>query len=602
MIRSRRARGVFALLAVAGLAAACVPPPPPPPPPLGFPCSTPAGSAVSGNDPLRSGWYPDQPGLNPSAGGECGFGEVWSKSVNGQVYAAPLVDAGAGPNGTLLVTTETNDIYGFDAVTGQQLWTRKLGPAWNPADLDPGCTDLVPSVGVTSTPAIDAASHTAYVVAKTYATGTSGPAATYMHAIDTNSGNERLNFPVPLQGTADTDPTATFDPTMHLQRPGLLLMNGVVYAAFGGHCDLPPYRGWVMGISTQGTARVGGAITTRWADELLVPPAPPEFGKPGGGIWQAGGRLVSDKPGEILVVSGNGIVPPAAVPGSTPPPTLGESVTRLKVLPNGRLQASDFFSPCNAQQLSERDQDIGSGAPLVLPPDVFGSSPNLAVVVGKEGTVYLVNRDDLGGYQQGPAGSCPEGAGPPAGDNVVSTFKLPGSPGIWATPAVWPGDGGIIYVPYPTFFCCEGKLTAYRVVDSGGQPTLSLAGQSADRYGYASSSTVITSDGKTSGSALVWGTFFPVNPGGAQDAELRAYDANPVNGALTLRGTWPIGTGNKFTTPTVHNGRVYVVARDGAANGRVFAFGVGGQGATEAPLRRPSTAGAPADQGPDREG
>jgi PQQ-like domain len=555
---------------------------------------------VSGNDPLRTGWYPDQPGLNPSAGGGCGFGEQWSTGVDGQVYAAPLVDPGAGANGTLLVATETNHVYGLNAETGQQAWHRSdLGVPWNPADL--GCNDLIPSVGITSTPAIDPTTHTAYLFSKTYAAGTSGPAQYKVHAIDVATGAEKPNFPVVIQGAADNDPSAIFDATQHLQRPGLLLMDGVVYAAFGGHCDFPPYRGWVVGVN--GTS---GATTARWTDVALVPPSPPELGKPGGGIWQAGGRLVSDAPGDILLVSGNGEVPPAPLPGSTPSPRLGESTIRLHVLPGGTLQATDFWTPCNAQDLSDNDHDIGSGAPLALP-NSFGTSavPHVLVVVGKEGPIYLLNRDDLGGFQQGAPGSCVDGSGN-AGDDIGSSFALPNTPGVWATPAMWPGDGGSIYVPNPTFFGANaGKLTSYNVVDVGAQPTLSLAGQSSDPFGYGSSSAIVTSEGTSSGSALVWVTFFPVNPGQQQNGELRAYDANPAGGVLTLRGSWPIGTGNKFTTPTVHDGRVYVVARDGAANGRAFGFGVGGTAATQAPqapARGPSIAGVPPDAGPDREG
>jgi putative pyrroloquinoline-quinone binding quinoprotein len=545
---------------------------------------------------LRSGWYPDQPGLNPSAGGECAFGELWSKPVNGQVYAAPLVEPDAGTNGTMFVATETNDIYGFDAVTGQQLWTRNLGVPWNAADLD--CNDLTPTVGITSTPAIDSTTNTAYVVGKTYASGASGTAAWQAHAIDLATGNEKPNFPVTLQGAADNDPTATFDPTLHLQRPGLLLMGGVVYAAFGGHCDVPPYRGWVVGIN--GTS---GATTARWTDEALIPPSLPETGKPGGGIWQAGGRLLSDKPGEILLVAGNGAVPPAALPGSTPPPQLGESAIRLKVQPGGTLLPTDFWAPCNAQALAGNDLDIGSGAPLVLP-DSFGTPavPHVLAVVGKEGPVYLLNRDHLGGFQQGSPGSCVDGSGH-AGDDIPGSFALSDTSGVWATPAMWPGDGGSIYVPSPTFYGGTlGKLTSYNVVDNGGQPTLSLGGQSSDPFGYGSSSAIVTSDGTTSGSALVWVTYFPTDPGSQQNGELRAYDASPTGGVLTLRGSWPIGTGNKFTTPTVHNGRMYVVARDGVANGRVFGFGVGGAGATQAPPRGPSIASVPPGAGPDREG
>lgn len=597
-ITRRRAFALAALLGIATVAAACVPPPPPPPPALDFPCNASGGSPVPGNEPLQTGWYPNQPGLNPSVGGGCGFGQQWSVQVNGQVYARPRVDPGVGTNGTLVVATETNDVYGLDAATGQQRWHRNdLGVPWNPADLS--CGDLSPWVGITSTPAIDSSTHTAYLFSKTYVSGTSGPAQYKAHAIDIATGNERPNFPVVIQGAADNDPTATFDATYHLQRPGLLLMNGVVYAAFGGHCDAPPYRGWIVGIN--GTT---GATTARWTDIALATPGAPEVGKPGGGIWQAGGMLLSDKAGEMLLVSGNGEVPPAPIPGATPPTHLGESAIRLQVLQTGQLAAKDFWSPCNAQDLSDNDRDIGSGAPLVLP-DSFGTSavPHVLVVVGKEGPIYLLNRDDLGGFQQGAAGACVDQSGH-AGDDIASSFGLPNIPGVWATPAMWPGDGGSIYVPNPTFFGGDqGKLTSYQIVDNGGQPTLSLAGQSSDPFGYGSSSAIVTSTGTTSGSALVWVTYFPLNPGQQQNGELRAYDANPSGGILTLRGSWPIGTGNKFTTPTVQNGRMYVVGRDGDANGRVLGFGVGGAAAAQAPAPRgPSTASVPPDARPDREG
>jgi hypothetical protein len=213
--------------------------------------------------------------------------------------------------------------------------------------------------------------------------------------------------------------------------------------------------------------------------------------------------------------------------------------------------------------------------------------------------LYLLNRDDLGGFQQGPAGACPDQSGN-AGDDIASSFGLPNTPGVWATPAMWPGDGGSVYVPNPTFFGLNpGKLTSYQVVNVGGQPTLSLA----DPFGYGSSSAIVTSTGSTSGSALVWVTYWPVNPGQQQNAELRAYDANPTGGVLTLRGSWPIGTGNKFTTPTVHDSSMYVVARNGDTDGLVFGFGVSGAFAAQAPAPRgPSTASVPPDARPDREG
>jgi len=316
------------------------------------------------------------------------------------------------------------------------------------------------------------------------------------------------------------------------------------------------------------------------------------FGYPGGGIWQTGGRLVNQN-GDILLVSGNGVVASTPTAGSAPPNTLGEAAIRLKVQPSGHLQPIDFFSPCNAQALSDADLDIGTGAPLVLP-DSFGTNPHLLLFAGKTPTLYLLNRDQFGGFQQGSAGSCPDGSGN-AGDAIVSSFDTPDvTSGPWATPAVWPGDGGLIYLPnrrQPD----SGKLTAYRVTSVGGTPTLQVAGESNDDpYGYGTSSAIITSDGTTSGSALMWIVWLPDATG--VGAELRAYDANPDGGVLTLRGRFPIGQGNKFTIPTARDGRIYVGARDGNVN----AFGVLPQGTTAQtpPPPRRSTA----NQAPDREG
>lgn len=587
---------VLVVLALVGLLAACAPtkpPPPPPLPPLDMPCSASSGSPVAGNDPLRSGWYPDQPGLNPNAGGQCAFGEQWSAPVDGQVYAQPLVDPGANaPNGTLLVATETNNVYGFDAVDGHLLWAKNFGTSWDPngisgPDGSQGCQDLAPAVGITGTPAVDPASHTAYFFAKT------SDSAYKAHAIDLNNGQERSGFPVTISGNADNDPTVSFDAFRHLQRPGLLLMNGVVYAAFGGHCDFSPYRGWVVGVNA-----TTGAIATRWTDEALLPPPPDPLplGYPGGGIWESGGRLVNDN-GDIVLASGNGVVPSIPTAGSVPPNTLGEATLRLKVLPGGALQAVDFFSPCDAQSLADQDLDIGTGAPLVLP-NSFGTAahPHLLLVVGKSPTLYLLDRGDFGGYQQGAAGSCPDGSGD-AGDHVLSTLTAPNTTlGPWATPAVWPGDGGLIYVPYQNAFGGSGKFTAYRVTpDGNGTPQLSVAGQSNDDpNGFGSSSAIITSDGTTSGSGLVWLVRLPAPDG--VGAELRAYDADPSGGVLTLRGRWPVGQGTKFNTPTVFRGRVYV----GAGDGLVHAFGVLPQGtAAQSP---PPPRHATTNQVPDREG
>src|SRR6202035_2679106 len=211
-----------------------------------------SGITNSGDD-LRTGWYPDEPSLTPQLLTGGSFGQLWSATVSGQVYAQPLL-----ANGTLLIATENNLLYGLDPASGALKWAHpaNLGIPWNAADI--GCGDLAPTIGVTATPVIDPATNTAYLTHKTYVSGSSGTARWYMDAIDLASGAERSGFPVALEGSAQNAPGQSFHPTTQLQRPGLLLMNGVVYAAFGSDCDDPPWQGWVFGISTAGT------IKARW--------------------------------------------------------------------------------------------------------------------------------------------------------------------------------------------------------------------------------------------------------------------------------------------------------------------------------------------------
>ena len=502
-------------------------------------------------DSLRTGWYPNQPLLDPDAVAGASFSQVFDAPVTGQIYAQPLV-----ANGVVFVATETNDLFGLDALDGSVRWTHNLGEPWHPSDFN--CNDLVPAIGITGTPAIDTATGTAYLLSKTYAAGTSGPAVWQAHAVDVLTGEERSGFPVTVEGVADNDPAQTFDPTHHMQRPGLLLMDDVVYAAFGAHCDVRPYAGWVVGISTD------GHLTTLWSTQA----GPPRTD--GGGIWQAGAGLVSDGPGQILFATGNDFAPtPAPTDGHSPPRTLGEAVVRLGVGADGKLAARDFFAPHDLANWNISDSDLGSGGPVALPAR-FGTAahPNLLVQAGKVGYVYLLDRDDLGGFDQGPAG----------GDRALQVLGPHG--GVWSKPAVWPGDEGYVYLP--VIAACSGPtdpggcLRAFRYGTSAdGAPTLSPAATSVDAFGYGSSNVIVTSDGMSSGSALLWGVWSSGwNGFGSQ---LRAYDALPVDGALRLRLLLPIGQSAKFTAPSVGDGRIYVGTRDG----HVLGFGF----TNAAPLR-----------------
>jgi outer membrane protein assembly factor BamB len=516
---------------------------------LGFGAAAPAGaddaatSLTNAADNARTGWYPDEPGLDPGTVAGSTFGQLFSAPVDGQVYAQPLV-----ADDTLLVATQANQVYGLDPATGTQRWTRDLGPAWN-VSVEVHCGDIYPTEGVTATPVVDAATGTAYLTSKTYEAGTSGAGAWYLHALDVSTGDERAGFPVKLEGSAQNAPGVDFDATQELQRPGLLLLDGVVYAAFGGQCDQEPYRGWVIGVSTS------GQVKARWTDV-----ADPEVS--GAGIWQSGGGLASDGPDQILLTTGNNASPPFGATGSSSPSQFGDSMVRLHVQPDGSLLPTDFFTPYDATELDTRNSDFGSGGPVALPAAPFGtpSHPHLAVAEGKEGYVYLLDRDDLGGRGTGTGG----------GDRVVQRTGPFG--GVWSRPAVWPGDGGYVYMPTGSpggvFTEDGGALQVYRYgVDGAGNPSLALAGTSTDTFGFSSGAPVVTSDGTASGSALVWLVWSSGGPG--DGAQLRAYDAVPADGHPVLRFTAPVGVGAKFAPPGVSGNRVYVGTRDG----HVLAFG-----------------------------
>jgi hypothetical protein len=501
-----------------------------------------ADTLTNSNGNLRNGWYPDQAGLAPStvAGGQ--FGQLFSASVDGQVYAQPIVS-----QGTLLVATENNKVYGLDPDTGAQEWVRSVGTPFNASDN--GCADLSPHVGVTGTPVVDPATNIAYFTDKQYMPGTTSGKPVYVaHAIDVATGAEETGWPITIQGYADNAPHNSahlFDPSQQIQRPGLLLMNGVVYAAFGSSCDGLPWAGWIFGLSTTTHSITARFTTVR--DDVS-----------GAGIWQAGSGLVSDRDGEILFSTGNGGWDlPGATPGNQPPNDLSEAVARVKVQSDGTLKAVDFFAPYDAPQLEHNDLDFGSGGPVALPDQYFGtaSHPHLLVMEGKQGYVYLLDRDNLGGFLQGPSG----------GDGVVSRIGPYG--GVWSRPAVWPGNGGYVYFVTANGsggvgLGASGFLRAYKYgVNGAGDPTLSLAASTTDTFGFGSGAPAVTSNGTVPGSALLWVVWEPDGTGA--NAQLRAYDPVPVDGHFVLRWSAAIGTASKFSMPAVDNAHVYVGTRDG---------------------------------------
>jgi iron transport multicopper oxidase len=516
------------------------------------------GEVTGGADNLRTGWYPDEPSLAPGSVTPGAFGQAFRTPLQGAIMAQPLV-----ADGTLLAVTEDDMAYGLDPVTGAVRWGRKFGTPVNYTEIKNGtevCPDIKPHIGITSTPVIDTASNIAYFVSNSYLKGESGESGWYMNAVHLASGEPVSGFPVELSGRkADNISSLTLLGNKQLQRPALLLMDGVIYAAFGSHCDFTPYAGFIAGVSTAGEFR------TMWASS-----------KTEGSIWQAGGGLISDGAKQILVTTANGTPSgegdPPKSPGNTPPEgSLAESVVRLQVQPEGHLKATEFFSPFNNKELDKIDLDLGSAAPIALPSAYFGTpaDPNLLVQPSKTGEMYLLNRNALGGMGQGSEGK----------DKVIEEKGLGEYGGVWDGSAVWPGDGGYVYIPGVSKSGSGSEnfdfLRYFKYGVSGGIPNLSAAAKSSEEFGFGSGSPTVTSDGTTSGSAVLWITHCPYTEPhhceetkGTEGAELWAYNAVPVEGKPQRLWRAPIGLASKFSRPDAHSGHIYL----GNHEGNLFAF------------------------------
>src|SRR5450432_3275458 len=499
---------------------------------------SPNGAITQGADEARTNWYPDQPGLDPAIVAGPNFKRIFKTalplSAGEKVLAQPLV-----ANGKVFIATEQNNLYLLDGVTGAITASRALGAGYN-ASGNLGCGDIGPAVGITGTPVIDNATNTAYVVSK----ASSGTQT--MHAIDLTSGSlaDKGGFPVTLSGAAQNQPSVSFDPVHNHQRPGLLLMGGVVYAAFSSHCDNRPYHGFIFGVST------AGAIKARYTDDSGE----------GAGIWMSGAGLASDGAGQILFATGNGYAAntyPAPIASNAPPATLEESVVRNVVQADGSLKATDFFAPNNAKNMG--DNDVSSGGITVLPSQ-FGTTtfPRTAVLVGKEGYFYTFNRDKLGGYQQAAASSN-------AGDDVLGKVLLAAT---WGHPAVWPGDGGFVFVTTNGGPTASGyRIDVLKYGTNGTKPQFTPVGNALapdgtiENFGSYSGSPIVTSNNTTAGSALVWCV--------GNSAALRVYKLAGSN--LTRIFTDSTGSTAKFQTVGVGAGRIYV----GTGDGNVIGYGAG---------------------------
>ncbi|KAI9892350.1 MAG: hypothetical protein M1814_001551 [Vezdaea aestivalis] len=509
-------------------------------------------------DTMQSGYLPNH-NMDPAVVSGPTFGQLWRISGTGeyngqneQFYSKPLVYTPS--TGTyagkqiVLAFSQTNWVYVLNSLDGTIMNSRQLARPFLVSDI--GCNDISGTIGITSTPVIDPATDTVYLYAKSYPGPDNGyvNGAYYLHALDVSTLVERPGFPVNPGGyPADNDPTRYFHGGTHLQRPSLALINNVVYAGFGGHCDLFNFTGWLVGIDTS------GKVKTLFSTEV-APFAPKQDGTfngggGGAGIWQAGMGLSTDSPNRLFFVTGNGAghenkQTPAS--GRSPLSTLDEAIVNVKIdTATGKLSLSDYFEPYEYISMDAADRDLGSGGAALLDPAAFSgnNAARVGVTVGKNGKAYIFNADNLGGFKNGPGG----------GDAVLQTLNMPNGGSIFGGAGSYPLEGGYIYmtpVGYPTQVYSFGK-------DSAGNVQFTLVAQtlenSAGRVGVGVP-TITTLKGQA-GTAILWITDV--------DNGLRAYHAVPQNGKMVKINMPPTPALTKYQRPAFGDGRLYLSTSDG---------------------------------------
>ena len=352
------------------------------------------------NDNARTGQNIIETVLTPGNVNAAHFGKLYSFPVDGSVYAQPLylpqvAMPGNGIHNVVMVATQHDSVYAFDAdsPTPAPLWQVSfLNPDAGITTLSPtdvNASDILPEIGITSTPVIDVASNTLYVVA---ATKENGAFYHRLHALDMTSGAEKFGGPRIIQasypGTAQdgNDGVLSFSSRFQLQRAALLLSKGKVFIAFASNADSGLYHGWVVAYD---------AVTMKQAGAWVSTPNGYQ-----GGIWMSGCGISADADGNLYLSIANG---PFDAYGEQPGANFSDSIVKLKSGTHG-LTLADFFTPFSQAKMAQDDLDLGSSG-VVLLPDQPGPYPHLAITSGKNGHIYLLNRDNFGGYNAGVKGN-----------------------------------------------------------------------------------------------------------------------------------------------------------------------------------------------------
>ena len=465
------------------------------------------------------------------------FGKVFTCAISdGPVYAQPLYVANlaisGGTHNVVFVATQQNTVYAFDADASPctTYWKVNLDPAGsaptpNSGNQDDG--DINGPYGIFGTPVIDLAGGVLYAVASTF---DGGSTFNYrLHALNLTTGAEESSSPVVISATVSG---IAFDPSVHMQRPALLLSGNTVYVSFGSYGDANTYYGWVIGYDKTALTQVGAFNTA---------PNSPE--STGAAIWMAGAGPAADSSGNIYFSSANGPFNVTGLPPLAPNDNFGDTLVKL----TSSLDVADFFTPADQLSLDQSDLDLGS-AGVVLLADAAGSAdrPHLAIAADKESILYLVDRDKMGQYNGVTNTSLQAVTVNNTGGGITT--------GFFTTASYWNGN---VYAG-----AVGDNVKVYPI--SNAVLASSPAAQSTESYGYPGVNVVVSAAGASATAAIAWaldtnanGIRHPAGP-----AILRAYDATSLGKALwssSSLSTDTCGNAVKFVVPTVANGKVYVV-------------------------------------------
>ena len=500
--------------------------------------NSPTGTDVTTyhNDVARTGQNLTETVLTQANVNSQTFGLLRNLMVDGKVDAEPLylsqlTVAGSAHN-VVFVATEHDSVYAFDSDTGAQLWKVSLLQSGETTSDDRSCGQVVPEIGITATPVIDRSAGQHGMI---YVVAMSKNGSTYfqrIHALDVTTGAEQSGGPVAVQasvsgsGNFSSNGQIVFQPAQLKERAALLLLNGVVYTSWTSHCDDGPWNGWIIGYNESTLAQTSYLTMT------------PNGG--GASIWQSGGGLAADSQGNIYALLGNGTFDTSLDANGFPTSQdYGNAFIKVSTS-GGALAIVDYFNMFNTQSETQMDTDLSSGGVMLLPnmSNGSGGTVQLAVGAGKDGNIYVVDRNNMGKFN-------------PSSNNILQTLSGAVPNGVFGVPA---------YFNNVVYYCdINGTLKAFAV--SNGQ--LATSGpHTAASFLNPGLLPSISANGTSNG--IVWGIE------NTSPAVLHAFAANNVtqelyNSNQAANGRDNFGAGNKFITPMIADGKVFAATQNSVA-------------------------------------